>query len=329
MTFSSPPHGRSRRQALRAFATLAALLAVFAPWQALRAQAYPQLHVTELAQRSDRTSVEPGGVFHVTIHVRVAQRRERLDELILGSFDDCEIISNETERTAVPGGGTDFVERLSVQALAPGVATISPAYIDAVDPALGRPMRFSSNALRIEVTGGDPLKAAANSAGDRLRAALRVARDVALRLLLALVIVGCIFAAGFLIFSLFFRRRRRPSAAPPESVIVADPVAAVRVNAGERLARAADAYRSARSPASIAEVRGVLFELAGVPGGATLVDALRGLGDRDGDLRTALVCAEAAAFGPAAERVAAGDAMLAAIAAYGGRTAATADAWTR
>jgi hypothetical protein len=139
-------------------------------WSALpvQAQGYPQMHVVALAQHADRAVVDPGGTFHVTIHVKITQRRDRLDELILGSFENCEIISNETVRTSLPDG-TDFIERLTLQALRPGEATISPAYIDALDPAQGRPMRFSSNALHVRVSGASPVETTLRSAGEVAR----------------------------------------------------------------------------------------------------------------------------------------------------------------
>lgn len=299
-----------------------ALLGLLLPAASI-AQGYPQLHVVALAQHADRATVEPGGVFHVTIHVKVSQRRERLDELILGSFENCEIISNETVRTAA-ADGTDFVERLAVQALAPGTATISPAYIDATDPALGKPMRFSSNAIRVRVTGAAPSDSA-----------LQGFAATAQRALVAAAIVVGLFAAVFVLIVLFVRRRRRPAKiaagatvpVPAAPVVAAPPVSAVSPN--EQLARAAEAYKSERTDATLAHVRAILFGLAGVPAGATLIDALRALGERDRWLRTALLAAEDAAFGPAAERRPAGDGMLAAIQAYAGGRPANEDAWTR
>lgn len=284
------------------------------------AQTYPRLHIAEFTQRADRATVEPDGVFSVTIHVKIAQHRDRLDELILGSFDNCEIISNETVRTARPAG-TDFVERLTVQALQPGEATISPAYIDADDPALGKPMRFSSNAIAVRVLGSAPFAGTLRSLTDSVK-----------RLLVAGAIVAGLFAAAFVLVVLFVRRRKRP-ARSAAAVTVTPPEAprppAPQPTSGERLARATAAYRSERSETTLLDLRTTLFALSGVAGGATLLDALRALGERDRDLRAALLAAEAAAFGPAAERVAAGDRMLAAIDAYAAPDSANQDAWTR
>ncbi len=286
---------------------------------AAAAQAYPQLHVIALSQRADRATVEPAGVFHLTIHVKIAQRRDRLDELILGSFENCEIISNETVRTAVPDG-TDFVERLSVQALAPGEAMISPAYLDAIDPALGRAMRYSSNAVSVRVLGAAPYVGL-----------LRGAEATARRLLLALAIVASVVAAAFVLAVLFVRRRRRPAKIAPAAVTpdvpIGPPPGTPATN--EALVRAAERFGVERSAAALMAVRALLFGLAGVPAGATLVDALGTLGERDRGLRPALLAAEAAAFGPVVDRPAAGNRLLAAIQAYTGGQAANEDAWTR
>ena len=294
----------------------AAVLGVFLEAGSAGAQTYPRLHVSALSQRADRTAVEPGGVFHLTIHVRLTQRRDRIDELILGTFTNCEIISNETIRTALPAG-TDFVERLAVQTLGPGVATISPAYIDAIDPALGKPMRFSSNAVRVSVNGGPASAGVLDDLADKAR-----------RLGLAILIVLGLGAAAFVVFVLFVRRRRRApaaTAAPMLSVAEAPPPPATAPVLG--LGAAANVYARERSQAALLNVRGILFQTAGVPAGATLVDALHALGAREPDVRTALLAAEVAAFGPAAERVAAGEAMLVALQAYCGGQAAT-GAWT-
>jgi hypothetical protein len=142
--------------------------------------------------------------------------------------------------------------------------------------------------------------------------------------------VAGVCAAGFIVFALFVRRRRRlpPAVAAPvpvAPVAPAEPAAAP----SDRLARAAAAYRHERSAAAVVAVRAILFELAGVSAGATLIDALRALGDRDAALRAALIAAEAAAFGPALDRPRHGDAMLAAIDDYAQAPGRSADAWTR
>ncbi len=282
-------------------------------------QAYPTLHVLALSQRADRASVAPNDTFVLTVHVKVAQRRERLDELILGTFENCEIISNETVRTPAPDG-TDFTERLTLQALAPGEATISAAYIDAFDPALGKPMRFSSNATRVHVTGTAPLQRGLQAAG-----------GFAVRLLFAAAIGVGFVAAIFVLGAVFVRRRKQrpPIPRPPAPMRSVTIVPATQVPADRRLELATQTYRQTRTAAALDDIRSALFELAGVKRGATLVDALRALGDGERVLRLAILAAERAMFGPAAERVTAGDELLAAIEAYAGRQPANEDAWTR
>jgi hypothetical protein len=125
---------------------------------------------------------------------------------------------------------------------------------------------------------------------------------------------------------MFVRRRRRP-VGPDPAPVATPPTVAVPGAPSARLRAAADALAGTRSDAALADVRGVLFEVAGVARGATLVDALRTLGERDPALRGALLAAERAMFGPAAERDAAVAGLLAAVDAYAG-PAAGRGAWT-
>jgi hypothetical protein len=173
-------------------------------------------------------------------------------------------------------------------------------------------MRFSSNALRVRVTGGLPaIPVPLHGLGETIR-----------RVLLAAAIVASFFAAVFVVGVVFVRRRRRPKAAPAlaQPIILTRPPAGSATppaDAAERLARATERFRRERSSAALAALRLELFGVAGVGAGATLVDALRALGERDESLRAALMAAEAALFGPAADRDRAGDAVLAALAASG------------
>ncbi|GAC1586498.1 MAG: hypothetical protein NVS3B28_10280 [Candidatus Velthaea sp.] len=277
---------------------------------AATAAAYPRLNITALAQHPDRASVAPHEPFHVTIRVHVSERvGEFIDELVIGDLENCTITGDERVRTPV-ANGTDFTERLTLEARAPGSASISPAHIDAIDPASGKALRYSSNAVSVRVTGAAPV--------DRtFRAFVAALRWV--------LVIGGILAAFFVVVALFASRRKRsdgtvvlavlPQAAPPDSI-------------DQRLAQAAERFRLRREPASLAALRTVLLERAGVPRGATLVDALRALGPNHRALRAALLAAERALFGPAGEREAAANDLLAALEAYSGAAVTNATAWT-
>ncbi|GAC1409264.1 MAG: hypothetical protein NVSMB64_18000 [Candidatus Velthaea sp.] len=282
---------------------------------AASAAAYPRLHITALGQHAERSSVAPHEAFHVTIRVHVSERVDRfVDELVLGDLENCTITGDERVRTLV-ADGTTFTERLTLEARAPGTASISPAHIDAIDPVSGKALRYSSNAVEVRVTGATPDI-------DRTYRTFVTA--------LRWVLAGAgVLAAAFVLFALFaLRRRRAPQAARASPA--AGPAVAVRTEAtpGERLKLAAADFRAQRDLHTLAALRALLLERAGVPRGATLVDALRALGPEDRSLRAALLASERALFGPAGERETAGKDLLAALEAYFGDPAPNAQAWT-
>ena len=47
------------------------------------AQSLPRLHITALGMHATNAWSKPGETFHVTIHVHVREKRDRLDELVL------------------------------------------------------------------------------------------------------------------------------------------------------------------------------------------------------------------------------------------------------
>jgi hypothetical protein len=261
---------------------------------AARAQGLPVLHITALGLHADRSVVAPGQTFHVTVHVHVRERRDRLDELVLPALTNAVDLGDERRR--VPAAdGTDFYETLTVEAQTVGTAAFSPAYIDAIDPASGRGMRYSSQALTVRVASGTTI---ADADPGALAALLRNAA-------LAAGAVGAILAIALVAL---LRRRRRPrtSPAPPIAAPVPGPEPA-----GDRLAAAVAAYRARADDATLDVLRGLLFERAGCRAGATFSDAVQALGRRDPHLLRAMAVAERARFGPADERAAARADLLA------------------
>jgi hypothetical protein len=115
-----------------------ALLAALACGAAnAHAQTLPELTVTALSITGERTSAPEGQAFHVTIHVHARQRAADLSSLVLPDVTDLTILGDEKHTAPVAGDGTDYREVLTVAGIAPGEATISPAYIDARDPSRG------------------------------------------------------------------------------------------------------------------------------------------------------------------------------------------------
>jgi len=263
---------------------------------------YPRLHIVAMGMHADRRRVAPHDRFTVTIDVVVSEKRDRLDELVLGNFDDCTIVGDERRHTALPTGGTQFLEVLTLEAGSPGTAMITAAHLDAIDPKVGHPLRYSTDPVSVQVIAAAPIDSTYVSWSARLG---RYARWFT-------VIVGALAFAAFGI-AVALRRRARPRPeAPP---VIAQAPAVPLPAPPNALALAFDAFSLARDERTLLALRAQLFAEAGVPAGATLSDALARAAMRR-SLRVALVEAEAAAFGPGAARVKAGDALVAAVEAY-------------
>lgn len=251
------------------------------------AQGFPRLHVTALGMHADARVVRPGQIFHVTVHVHVRERRDRLDELVLPALTDAVDLGDERRR--VPAAdGTDFYETLTVAAQTVGTAAFTPAYIDAVDPDTGRALRYSSQPLTVRVVSGTGVPDA--DSGALLRLLVGAALAVIAVLLVVIVPVVALVQA-----------RRRP---PPAST--APPVAPAPAPAAappeDPLRAAARAYRAQPDDATLDGLRNALFARAGAPAGSTFADALHALGGRDPQLARVMAVAERARFGPDAER---------------------------
>lgn len=280
----------------------AALLALALGPVAARAQELPRLTITALGMHADQSVVRPGAAFHVTVHVHVREKRERLDELVLPALTNAIDLGDVRKR--VPAvDGTDFYETLTVAAGTVGTASFTPAYIDAIDPRSGRALRYSSQPLSVRVASGTTVHDADPNA---LMSLLRRAA----------VTVGALFvvlAIALTVLVRLLRRRPRPAAATAPAA-----PAPVRREAprGDPLRAASDAYRARRDDESLDALRNVLFARAGAAQGATFADALRALGSRDPQLTRLMAVAERARFGPAHERAAAARDLLALLDAY-------------
>jgi hypothetical protein len=278
------------RCAERAARVGAALLA-FAP-AAVCAQDLPRLHITALGLHADKRIVRPGESFHVTVHVHVREKRDRLDELVLPSLSNAVDLGDERKR--VPAAdGTDFYETLTVAANTVGTASFSPAYIDAIDPATGHGMRYSSQPLTVSVASGTTVEDADSGALARL---LRTT-------LLTIAAVLVVLIAG--IFGLL-RLRRRPRVVPTPAPAPPLPTRKARPP-GDPVREALAVYRARGDDASLDALRNVLF---------TFADALRALGARDPQLGRVMAVAERARFGPVHERAPAARDLLVGLDAY-------------
>lgn len=269
------------------FGPLAALIAALGATAG--AQTLPRLHVTALGMHADKRVVAVGAPFHVTIYVHVAEQRARLDELMLPTLTNAVELGDEARREP-RGDGTDFYRTLTLTASRPGEAHLSAAYIDAIDPATDKALRYSSDALTVTVTPGAPLDAVTRSAGAMLSS-------------LALIIGGVLAIVVVLLVLARFVLRPRPRTvrrAPPPI-----PETPNELPSDDPLRDAIALVRARGDDAAMDTLRIVLFARAGLGTGATLADAIREVGDREPQLVAALAATERARFGPLAERPAA------------------------
>ena len=271
------------------FGTIAALIVALAGVAA--AQTLPRLHVTALGMHADRKAVIAGAPFHVTIYVHVAEARARLDELVLPTLSNAVELGDE-QRREPRADGTDFYQTLTLTANFPGEAHLTPAYIDAVDPATGKALRFSSDPLTLTVTPGTPIDAVSRSAGAMLGSLAAMAGGIVAIVIVLLVLVRVV---------------RRPRRRTTETVRapVETPDTPSALPSDDPLRDAIALVRSRGDDAAMDTLRIVLFARAGLGTGATLADAIREVGARDPQLVRTLGAAERARFAPAADRPAA------------------------
>ncbi|MEO6913230.1 MAG: hypothetical protein ABI182_04310, partial [Candidatus Baltobacteraceae bacterium] len=136
-----------------------------------------------------------------------------------------------------------------------GAISISPAYIDAIDGRDGKPKRFLSNSLRLNVVGGaleDPF------AGIR-------------HLVATLIKIVLVAFAVFVVALLFIRRRAIPK--PPAPIVLEPPTpVAPQRSLKDVLRNGLLHLQSTPTRAAVMQVRSVLWKIAGAPDGITLAD---------------------------------------------------------
>jgi len=261
---------------------IAILIASAALASPVAAEQLARLHVTNLALGADRTHVKVGERFSIYVRVHVNEKVDRIDNLVLPNLLDFNNLGDEHTRQITPKG-TDWTERVILEAPQAGTFTIPPAFFDAVNALNGKPSRFSSNTLTIVVGQPSPL----DDPGALGRRILGI----------ALAIIG-ILAAIFVLLVLFVLRMRRvPRAAPPPPQSQAPTIVRI-IDPNEALRAALGDAQRARTRASVLALRGELFAREGVPRGATTRDAFERIPPASHGVRLAITHLERAAFGP-------------------------------
>lgn len=189
------------RLALRVTLTFAAL-AFASP---VDAQPLPALHVRTFVLGLDRTSVNVGEAFHLTLKTHVDEQLSALDNVVLPNLAGLEDLGDE-RRCSASKDGTDCVETLTLDSPDPGDRTIGPASLEAIDPHTSRPHNIESNLVTIHVTG--QAKTSNESAEPDF-----VADIVAAAVRGAITFVLVVVAVWALLWG-FGRRRARPQPLP-------------------------------------------------------------------------------------------------------------------
>lgn len=252
------------------------------------AQNLPELTITALSITSQRTSVQEGEAFHLTIHVHAKQHNADLSSLILPDVQNLTILGDEKHTTPISRDGTDYLETLTVAGVAPGEATVSPAYIDARDPSRGGKLfRFSSNTVHVSIL--PQASASAPRWQEATKRALRIGAG-------AIIGIVVIIALGLLLRRAGRTRRRTYVTLPTARPVPERPQPHAPVEQLDDVRQAAAQLSVERSRARAADLRGALFTYAGARSDETLASLLERIPPDRATLRAALRAAERATF---------------------------------
>ena len=250
-------------QRLVAFLALALLSTAFA-----QAQQLQRLHVRSFTLSSDAAHPRIDVPFNVTLTIRVAENVD-LQNVFLPAFAGPEELGDVRQQNR-GRSGTLYRETLTLVSHVSGPLTIGSAYLDAIDARDGKPKRFVSNDLHLNVPG---------PALNRWRPD----RAVAWTVLAAIAVLSL----------LYFRLRNAPAQRaaplqpPPVNAAPADP---------HPLEASLSELRVRRDRSAVMRVRSALWHIAGASEGQTLAAVLEQPPAVDENLRRMLIAVERAAF---------------------------------
>ncbi len=252
---------------------------------AASAQALQRLTVTSFVLSADTLHPQLDRRFHLVITAHVRERVTELPNLELPLLDGLGVEGDERKVNA-GGGGSDYVETLTVVPQRSGTLQIAPATLDAIDARDGKAKRYFSNALTLQVSGGmQQVRETGNAIGNWLAAAARA----------ALWVFG-LAAAAFVVVALV---RRRPQPALVQALAPAVPVAPPPPPTRSTRALVADALlvlRAEPTRATAMRARLLLRHIVGAEEDETLDDVMRRADAFDPAFRQALPALERAAF---------------------------------
>ncbi|MHB8140881.1 MAG: hypothetical protein ACYDHD_06455 [Vulcanimicrobiaceae bacterium] len=246
------------------------------------------LHVLQFTLSSDTATPTLERRFHLIVMVRVTQHITSLRNLILPNFSGLEILGDEQRLIARPDG-TLYREVITVVSHQTGSIHIDPAYLDAFDTQNGKPMRFLSNALTLQIGGGALMPVRLGGMARTLRRAALLLLTLAFWGVVALV---CIVVALRLAVERSRSRGNRVVAAAPAPVAPSP----APLTPAQSVGQALSILRAQPDRLGALRARALLWEALGVDAGATLSDVLRSSRAVDSRLRRALFSLERASF---------------------------------
>jgi len=249
-----------------------------------RAETLQRLTVTQLLLSADTTQAKVDEPFHLIITAHVREKITSLDNVDLPILAEVEVLGDEHSLSR-SNDGTTYREVITVVAHNAGTIALTPVTLDAVDSRTGKPSRFSSNTLTIEVARGG-LSSAAPSTVDYGAIFWRIVRVA------FYVICG---GALLLVIVLLLRRNRRPK---PQVMRLpqATPVARPARDPRDIFHDALVTLRAEPTRPTALRVRHVVRAMVGASDTETLADVLRRPLAAETRMRDVLRALERAAF---------------------------------
>ncbi len=269
----------ARRGAVALALAFAALLGIAA---GARAETLQRLTVTQLSLAADTATPHIEVPFHLIVTAHVRERIARLENVDLPILAEVEILGDQSA-TVRDASGTTYRETITVVAHHSGTIAIAPVTLDAIDARTGKPMRYSSAPLTLQVAG----PGFASQAGS-------IAVGIARTLVALFALLLSLGALGAVVMLLARRAPARPLPLPPPPPEPPAPPPPPRSRADD-LRDALATLRAEPGRGAALRVRSFVRRMVGASDAETLDDVLRTIHD-DEPMRALLRALERASF---------------------------------
>jgi hypothetical protein len=274
------------RRALARLALVAVALigaALLGPVRPADAQTLQRLTVQSFTLTADTSQPRVDEPFHIVVTLHVLEHVTEVDNLELPMLAQLELLGDERQIVSGPRD-TQYREVVTVVAHAAGTIPIAPATLQAVDARDSKAKQWFTNPLVLRAGVG---------AGQIFRdggSALISGAIILFRIVLILVVVGCIVLVGIVLV----RRANRVPLPEPQREPPPEPPAPRTVE--QQFDDAFVVLRAERTRQAAVRVRSAVWQMFGAPSGATLADVLSRPATTDPRVRNILVALERAAF---------------------------------